>query len=34
MAPTIAFVTGANRGLGFGLVKNFVANPNYVSHPF
>ncbi|CAG8058833.1 unnamed protein product [Penicillium salamii] len=30
MAPTVAFVTGANRGLGFGLVKNFVANPNYV----
>ncbi|KAI9046213.1 uncharacterized protein KD926_004051 [Aspergillus affinis] len=30
MAPTVAFVTGANRGLGFGLVKNFVANPNNV----
>ncbi|CAI7621772.1 unnamed protein product [Penicillium viridicatum] len=30
MAPTVAFVTGANRGLGFGLVKSFVANPNYV----
>jgi hypothetical protein len=22
MAPTVAFVTGANRGLGFGLVKH------------
>ncbi|KAK1143629.1 hypothetical protein N8T08_006239 [Aspergillus melleus] len=30
MAPTVAFITGANRGLGFGLVKNFVANPNYI----
>ncbi|KAJ5775216.1 uncharacterized protein N7511_000227 [Penicillium nucicola] len=30
MPSTVAFVTGANRGLGFGLVKSFVANPNYV----
>jgi NAD(P)-dependent dehydrogenase (short-subunit alcohol dehydrogenase family) len=32
MAPTVAFVTGANRGLGFGLVKQFVAISNYVSY--
>ena len=30
MARTAVFVTGANRGLGFGLVKHFVANSNYV----
>jgi norsolorinic acid ketoreductase len=34
MAPTVAFVTGANRGLGFGLVKHFVAISNYVSYLF
>lgn len=34
MAPTVAFITGANRGLGFGLVKNFVASPNYVRYLF
>lgn len=31
MAPTIVLVTGANRGLGLGLVKGFVAKPDYVS---
>lgn len=30
MASTVAFVTGANRGLGLGLVKGFVAKPDYV----
>ncbi|GFF25299.1 aflatoxin biosynthesis ketoreductase nor-1 [Aspergillus udagawae] len=30
MAPTVAFVTGANRGLGLGLVKGFVAKPDYI----
>ncbi|KAJ5881068.1 uncharacterized protein N7473_012121 [Penicillium subrubescens] len=30
MAPTVAFVTGANRGLGIGLVKGFVAKPDYI----
>ncbi|KAF9890415.1 hypothetical protein FE257_006083 [Aspergillus nanangensis] len=26
----LAFVTGANRGLGLGMVKHFIAKPNYV----
>jgi norsolorinic acid ketoreductase len=30
MVPTVAFITGANRGLGLGLVKGFVAKPNCV----
>ncbi|CAG8283358.1 unnamed protein product [Penicillium olsonii] len=30
MAPTVVFITGANRGLGFGIAKKFVARPNYV----
>ncbi|KAJ5326050.1 hypothetical protein MYU51_010809 [Penicillium brevicompactum] len=30
MSPTVAFITGANRGLGFGIAKNLVAKPNYV----
>ncbi|KGO69173.1 hypothetical protein PITC_095860 [Penicillium italicum] len=29
MTPTIASVTGANRGLGFGLLKLLMAKPNY-----
>lgn len=33
-APTIVFVTGANRGLGLGLVKGFIAKPDYVSSSF
>ena len=31
MAPTIVLVTGGNRGLGQGLVKRFLAQPNHVS---
>ncbi len=31
MAPTIVLITGGNRGLGQGLVKTFLAEPNYVS---
>jgi hypothetical protein len=34
MAPTIVLVTGANRGLGLGLVKEFVAKPDYVRASF
>lgn len=34
MAPTVAFITGANRGLGFGLAKLFLAKPSYVSYIF
>ncbi|KAJ5363672.1 uncharacterized protein N7496_009385 [Penicillium cataractarum] len=30
MAPTIVLVTGANRGLGLGLVKGFIAKPDYI----
>ena len=33
MAPTVVFVTGANRGLGLGLVEAFVAKLNHVSPP-
>ncbi|KAE8356206.1 hypothetical protein BDV28DRAFT_145391 [Aspergillus coremiiformis] len=29
MAPTVAFITGANRGLGLGLVKGFITKPDY-----
>lgn len=31
MAPIIVFITGANRGLGQGLVKGFVAKPGHVN---
>ncbi|KAJ5503133.1 Short-chain dehydrogenase/reductase SDR [Penicillium fimorum] len=34
MAPTIVFITGANRGLGLGLVKCFIAKPDHASSPF
>lgn len=34
MAPTVAFVTGANRGLGLGLVKGLVTKPDYVGFSF
>ncbi|RMZ87201.1 hypothetical protein DV736_g5580, partial [Chaetothyriales sp. CBS 134916] len=30
MAPTVVFVTGANRGLGLGLVKGFVRKPDFI----
>ncbi|KAJ5319005.1 hypothetical protein MYU51_014073 [Penicillium brevicompactum] len=30
MAPTFALITGANRGLGLGIVKNFVAKPDHI----
>ncbi|CAG7966156.1 unnamed protein product [Penicillium salamii] len=30
MAPTVAFITGANRGLGFAIAQKFAAKPNYV----
>ena len=31
MAPLIVLITGGNRGLGQGLVKLFLSQPNYVS---
>jgi NAD(P)-dependent dehydrogenase (short-subunit alcohol dehydrogenase family) len=34
MVPTAVFVTGANRGLGLGIVKGFVAKPGYVLSSF
>ncbi|KAJ5964600.1 Short-chain dehydrogenase/reductase SDR [Penicillium vulpinum] len=30
MAPIVVFVTGANRGLGLGLVKGFLAKPGHI----
>ncbi|CAI7660229.1 unnamed protein product [Penicillium glandicola] len=30
MAPIIVFITGANRGLGLGLVKGFIAKPDHI----
>ncbi|OQE39347.1 hypothetical protein PENCOP_c007G01300 [Penicillium coprophilum] len=30
MAPTIVFITGANRGLGLGLVKGFIAKADHI----
>jgi NAD(P)-dependent dehydrogenase (short-subunit alcohol dehydrogenase family) len=29
MAPTIVFITGANRGLGLGLLQRYLAQPNH-----
>lgn len=29
MAPTIVFITGANRGLGLGLLQKYLAQPNH-----
>ncbi|KAK5659474.1 hypothetical protein OQA88_675 [Cercophora sp. LCS_1] len=29
MAPTTVLITGANRGLGLGLVKKFLSQPNH-----
>ncbi|KAJ5824375.1 Short-chain dehydrogenase/reductase SDR [Penicillium robsamsonii] len=34
MAPTIVFITGANRGLGLGLVNSFIAKPNHAIFSF
>lgn len=31
MAPLIVLITGGNRGLGQGLIKLFLSQPNYVS---
>ncbi len=31
MASAIVLITGGNRGLGQGLVKRFLAQPNQVS---
>lgn len=31
MAPIIVLITGGNRGLGEGLVRRFLAEPNHVS---
>lgn len=33
MAPKSVFVTGANRGIGYGLVKKFLED-NEVKHVF
>ncbi|CAI7665288.1 hypothetical protein PCG10_008667 [Penicillium crustosum] len=30
MAPIVVFITGANRGLGQGLVKGFIAKPDHI----
>ncbi|KAJ5373732.1 Short-chain dehydrogenase/reductase SDR [Penicillium concentricum] len=30
MALTIVFITGANRGLGLGLVKGFITKPDHI----
>ncbi|KAJ6124884.1 Short-chain dehydrogenase/reductase SDR [Penicillium samsonianum] len=30
MAPIIVLITGANRGLGLGLVKGFIAKPDHI----
>lgn len=29
MAPTVVFITGANRGIGKGLVQQYLAKPNH-----
>lgn len=34
MAPIVVFITGANRGLGQGLVKGFIAKPDHVNNSF
>lgn len=34
MAPIIVLITGANRGLGLGLVKGFIAKPDHVNSSF
>lgn len=34
MAPIVVFITGANRGLGQGLVKGFIAKPDHVNASF
>lgn len=33
MASTVVLITGGNRGLGQGLVKQFLAQPNSVRTP-
>lgn len=33
MASTNVLITGGNSGLGQGLVKQFLAQPNHVSTP-
>ncbi|KAJ7448665.1 hypothetical protein B0H11DRAFT_2333095 [Mycena galericulata] len=30
MAPTIIFITGANRGIGKGLLERYLAQPNHI----
>ncbi|OQD64852.1 hypothetical protein PENPOL_c007G03746 [Penicillium polonicum] len=30
MASIVVFITGANRGLGQGLVKGFIAKPDHI----
>jgi hypothetical protein len=34
MTPIIVFITGANRGLGLGLVKGFVAKLGHINSYF
>lgn len=33
MAPTTVLITGANRGLGKGLLERYLSQPNHVRLP-